>query len=278
MQLNLAMAVAVMLVALGTRAVAAEAALEPAASPLVWLTDLSQAKAQAKAEKKSILIFFHGSDWCPPCVLLQRQVIDSLDFARYARQSLVLVDVDFPEKSKQPDDLKQANLALKAKFNLSPQPGEGFPTLVLLNESGETVYQETGYSGGGPAEILSRLQRHASLPAAASTTAPGGFKNLTVEEFAPLTADKANVILDVRTPGEFEDGHLAGAVNLDVTAADFVRKAQALDKSPAYLVYCASGGRSATACSKLGRLGFARLSNLTGGFRAWTRAGKPVEK
>jgi protein disulfide-isomerase len=249
---------------------------EPSQSALTWLTDFQQAKAQAKAQGKSILLFFHGADWCPPCAQMQRQVINSPEFAQYARQSLVLVDVDFPEKSKQSDELKRANLALKAKFNLSPEWGEGFPTLVLLNQAGETVFQETGYAGGGPKEVLPELQRHvAPVP---STSASRGFKDLTVEEFATMTMNKTNVILDVRTPREFASGHLPGALNLDVSAADFKQKAVALDKSKTYLVHCASGMRSLTACNTLSRLGFSELYNLPGGFRAWARAGKPVEK
>jgi rhodanese-related sulfurtransferase len=243
---------------------------------LIWLSELEKAKAQAKEQRKSILLFFHGSDWCPPCAQMQRQVIDSPEFARYARQSLVLVDVDFPQKHTQSDALRRANIALKAKFNLSQEPGEGFPTLVLLNDAGETVFQETGYFGGGPAEVLPKLRRHtAPAPSAVKST---GFKNLTVDEFAQLTANKANVILDVRTAKEFESGHLPGALNLDFTAADFAEKAAALDRSKTYLVHCASGGRSVKACDALGHFGFSQLYNLPGGFRAWAKAGKPVEK
>jgi rhodanese-related sulfurtransferase len=236
---------------------------------------LQKAKAQAKAEGKSVLLFFHGSDWCPPCVQMQRQVIDSLEFAQFARQSLILVDVDFPEKSKQSDELKQSNLALKAKFNLSPELGEGFPTLVLLNESGETVFQETGYAGGGPAEVLPNLKRH-TTPAAAAAN-PAGYRNLTVEEFAQMTTNKSYIILDVRTADEYRAGHIAGALNLDVNAADFKQKAAALDRSKTYLVHCASDGRSVTACESLSRLDFPKLYNLLGGIRAWSKAGKPVE-
>ena len=69
---------------------------------------------------------------------------------------------------------------------------------------------------------------------------------------------------------------MPGAVNLDVTAADFESKAAALDKSKTYLVYCASGVRSVRACEQLARLKFPRLYNLPGGFRAWAKAGKPL--
>jgi phage shock protein E len=164
---------------------------------------------------------------------------------------------------------------LKAKFNLSQESGEGFPTIVLLNQAGETVFQETGYSGGGPAEVLAKLQRHTDTPASTNSV---GFKNVGVEEFARMTADKQNVILDVRTATEFNAGHLPGAVNLDVNAPDFPEKAASLDTSKTYLVHCASGVRSVKACEKLSRLNFPKLYNLVGGFKAWAKAGQPVEK
>ena len=241
-----------------------------------WLTDLPKALTQAKAEGKSILLFFHGSDWCPPCVEMQRQVFVSPEFVHYARHALILVDVDFPQKSKQTEELKQANLALKARFNLSREPGEGFPTIVLLNESGETVLQETGYTGGGPAEVLPKLQRHPGT--AAMLVATAAYKNLSVEEFASMTDDKKNVILDVRTPAEFQAGHIPGAVNLDLSTSDFQAKAALLDRSKVYLVHCASGIRSARACDMLKHLDFPNLYNLPAGFRAWSKAGHPIEK
>jgi rhodanese-related sulfurtransferase len=93
-----------------------------------------------------------------------------------------------------------------------------------------------------------------------------------------MAADKQNVILDVRTPAEFSAGHIPGAVNLDYNAPDFQAKAAALDKHRTYLVHCATGGRSVRACEKLNHLDFPNLYNLPGGFRAWVKAGQPVEK
>ena len=243
---------------------------------LTWLTDLPNALVRAKAEGKSVLLFFHGSDWCPPCVEMQNQVFASPEFVEYARRALILVDVDFPQKSAQSEELKQTNLALKARFNLSRDSTEGFPTIVLLDDAGETVFQETGYAGGGPAEVLPKLQRHPRASATPAVTA--AYKNLSVEEFARMADDKKNVILDVRTPEEFAAGHIPGAVNLDVSAPDFQEKAALLDRNKIYLVHCASGVRSARACEKLNQLDFPNLYNLPGGFRAWAKAGKPVEK
>ncbi len=243
------------------------------AAELTWLTDLSQAQAQAKAHKKSVLLFFHGSDWCPGCKEMEAQVFKSPQFADYAKQALVLVSVDFPQNTNsQSVALQKANQALKAKFNV----GENFPTIVLLDETGSTVLQETGYAGGGPAEVLPKLQRHAN--ALSPVAEVSGFKNLSVADFAKMAADKQNVILDVRTAKEFQAGHHAGAQNLDVTAPDFEQKAAALDKSKTYLVHCASGVRSERACKKMTQLDFPHLYNLPGGYKAWVAAGEPVEK
>ena len=234
------------------------------------------AQSRAKKEKKSVLVFFHGSDWCPPCVDMQRELFASPEFAQFARTNLILVDVDFRAKHKQEEALRRVNLALKAKFNLSPELTEGFPTIVLLDDEGHTVFQETGYAAGSSAEVLGRLQRHTGTGATVNRS--GAFQDLGVEEFAQMAADKHNVILDVRTPGEFNAGHIPGALNLDVNAADFQEKSAALDKNKVYLVHCASGIRSVRACQQLSRLEFPKLYNLPGGFKAWVKAGKPVEK
>lgn len=245
-------------------------------SGLVWLTDLPQAQARAKAEGKAVLLFFHGSDWCPPCVEMEREVFGSPQFAQFARKALCLVDVDFPSKRKQDEALRQANLGLRAKFNLSKEPDEDLPTVVLLNEEGHTVFQELGYATGSSEAVLARLQQHAK--SGAPTPPAGPFQDLSVDDFAKMAADKNNVILDVRTPGEFNAGHITGAVNLDVNGADFEQKAGSLDKSKVFLVHCASGVRSVRACEKLSQLKFPRLYNLPGGFKAWVKAGQPVEK
>ena len=103
-------------------------------------------------------------------------------------------------------------------------------------------------------------------------------KRVDVEEFDKLRANKANVVLDVRTEKEFKAGHIPGAVNVDVNSADFEKKIAALDKDKTYLVHCAAGVRSAKACQKLQGAGFKELYDLAPGFRGWEKAGKPVEK
>jgi len=116
------------------------------------------------------------------------------------------------------------------------------------------------------------------LPAADKPPVPPAVKNVGVEEFDKLRADKKNIVLDVRTPEEFAKGHIAGAINLDFNAPDFQKKVAELDKSKTYLVHCAGGVRSAKACTLMDKIAFTNIINLEPGFRAWEKAGKPVEK
>ena len=105
------------------------------------------------------------------------------------------------------------------------------------------------------------------------------YKNVGVDEFEKLTKQPGVVILDVRTPTEFRKGHLKDAVLIDFQQPkEFEEKVKALDKSKTYLIHCQVGGRSAKACAKFDTLGFATVYNLEGGFKAWEKAGKPVEK
>lgn len=116
---------------------------------------------------------------------------------------------------------------------------------------------------------------------AADPKAPAGqaVKNVGVEEFDKLRADKKNVVLDVRTAKEFASGHITGAVNIDWNGPDFEKQVAALEKSKTYLVHCAAGGRSAKACALMNdKLKFQHCYNLEGGMKAWEKAGKPVEK
>ena len=103
-------------------------------------------------------------------------------------------------------------------------------------------------------------------------------RNVKAEEFERLTKEPGTVVLDVRTPKEYADGHLKDAVLIDWNRKDFVDEVKKLDKGKTYLVYCAVGGRSAKACSKLDGLDFPKVVNLEGGIGAWKRAGKPIEK
>lgn len=104
------------------------------------------------------------------------------------------------------------------------------------------------------------------------------YEDVNVNGFAGLVADTSAVVLDVRTADEFNDGHIAGAVNVDVRQGDFLQKAKAVlptDKTIA--VYCRSGKRSANACSQLSAENY-KCVNLEGGILAWVDEKKPTVK
>ena len=113
-----------------------------------------------------------------------------------------------------------------------------------------------------------------AAPAAASAPALGA--ELDPAGFAAAMKRPGTVVLDVRTPAEFADGHLKNAVNIDVSAPDFATRVAALDKSEPYAVYCRSGNRSAAALEVMKGQGFTNAYHLAGGIGAWQSAGGEV--
>ena len=123
------------------------------AAESAWSTDLPAAQAQAKKDKKLVLVNFTGSDWCSWCKKLQKEVFTTKEFKDYAKEKLELVEIDFPNNKKQTDALKKANEALQAKYK-----AEGFPTIVVLNGEGKEVWRQVGYMPGGPGAWIAKLK------------------------------------------------------------------------------------------------------------------------
>ena len=119
-----------------------------------WFTDLPQAAAKAKAENKIVLVDFTGSDWCGWCIKFKKEVLDTPEFQTYAAKNVVLVELDYPHKKAQADDLKKANAALKAKYDV-----HGFPTLLVLDKAGKEIGRQVGYAKGGPAAFIAKLEK-----------------------------------------------------------------------------------------------------------------------
>jgi phage shock protein E len=105
-----------------------------------------------------------------------------------------------------------------------------------------------------------------------------GISTISVDDAAALTDDPPSdlVVLDVRTPEEFAEGHLDGAVLVDFYDADFAEQLAALDPDVPYLMYCRSGNRSGQALGVMEQLGFSSVADVGGGILAWTAAGLPV--
>lgn len=102
--------------------------------------------------------------------------------------------------------------------------------------------------------------------------------NVDVEEFQSLIAKKQGVVLDVRTPQEYNAGHLTDCTHMDFYSSDFSQQLDQLDKNKPVYVYCKVGGRSGKTMSMLKDKGFAEVYNLDGGYDAWSKAKMPVEK
>jgi len=117
-----------------------------------WLTSLPQALAQAQKENKIVLLDFTGSDWCGWCIKFKKEALDTPQFTDYAAKNVVLVELDFPNKKPQSDDLKKANKALGEKYKVS-----GYPTFVVLSKDGKEIGRQVGYSEGGPKAFIAKL-------------------------------------------------------------------------------------------------------------------------
>lgn len=132
----------------------------------------------------------------------------------------------------------------------------GLPIVLL------TLLMVTVGCGGGTEAVTDRAVIETISPAAASglvESAPAGL-----------------VVLDVRTPGEFAAGHLAGAVNLDIYAATFADDLAALDREAPYLLYCRTDNRSGQVREMMRSLGFREVHEIDGGIVNWAEAGLPV--
>lgn len=92
----------------------------------------------------------------------------------------------------------------------------------------------------------------------------------------PITLTAESVVIDVRTPEEYADGHLEGAVNIDVSAPDFDTAIDTLNRDGDYIVYCRSGNRSAQAVSRMTALGFTSITDAGGVDAASATTGLPL--
>ena len=94
---------------------------------------------------------------------------------------------------------------------------------------------------------------------------------------ARAAMDNGATVIDVRTPAEYESGNVEGALNIDVSAPDFVERVSELPKDDTYVVYCRSGNRSGQAAQMMRAMGFERAYNV-GGFDQLARAGAETER
>lgn len=123
------------------------------AAELEWTTSLPDAQQKAKAEGKLVMMDFTGSDWCPWCIKLNKEIFSQPEFVAYAQKNIVPVEIDFPNHKEQSAELKRTNEQLQQKYKI-----EGYPTVIVLDSTGKKV-GELGYQPGGPKPFIAALEK-----------------------------------------------------------------------------------------------------------------------
>ncbi|MEO8254661.1 MAG: thioredoxin family protein [Flavobacterium sp.] len=137
------------------------------AQELKWYTDVKEAITISNKEKKPLMLFFTGSDWCGWCIRLQNEVLKTAEFSKWAKESVILVELDYPRRTAQSEEIKKQNNELQQVFGI-----QGFPTVYFANASvkdGKTNFEglgSTGYVAGGPTAWLAVADQFVKKPVA----------------------------------------------------------------------------------------------------------------
>lgn len=123
---------------------------------LTWHTDMSKASDISIKENKPMFLFFTGSDWCGWCIRLQKEVFKTPEFIKWAKENVVLVELDFPRKNEQTDAVKMQNAQLQQQLQVRGYPTVWFVSAVKTDEGkvNLTALGSTGYVAGGPEKWL----------------------------------------------------------------------------------------------------------------------------
>jgi len=124
--------------------------------PSQWHVNMQEAMQLAQKEHRYILLNFSGSDWCGPCILFRKDVLDAPAFTTFADTTLVLVNADFPRMKKHQLSKEQQDQNDRLADQYNPQ-GK-FPLTLLLNANGKIIQQWEGNPSLTPAGFTARLQ------------------------------------------------------------------------------------------------------------------------
>ncbi|GAA4268264.1 thioredoxin family protein [Hyunsoonleella aestuarii] len=126
------------------------------AQKAIWHTDMTKASEIAINENKPVLMFFTGSDWCGWCKRLQREVLLTEDFEAWAKDNVVLMELDFPRRAPQEQSVKVQNYQLQQIFKVT-----GYPKIFFVNPEKKpdgkmnlNSLGSTGYVRGGTQKWL----------------------------------------------------------------------------------------------------------------------------
>lgn len=117
-----------------------------------WYEDFDGAAELAQSSSKYMFVNFTGSDWCPWCMKLRDEIFKTEEFQIYARDHLILVEVDFPRAKQQSQELAEKNQKLAGKYGV-----QGLPTILLISPQGDLA-ATTGYRRGGAIEYVDHLK------------------------------------------------------------------------------------------------------------------------
>ncbi|MBP6180980.1 thioredoxin family protein [Flavobacterium sp.] len=120
-----------------------------------WKTDFEVAKNEASIQNKTILLVFSGSDWCGPCIKLDRDIWQSAEFKEFAKNNLIMERADFPKKKQNQlvPELKKKNQDLAEKYNKDGL----FPLVVILDKNGK-ILGKTGFKNVSPQEYSTLIK------------------------------------------------------------------------------------------------------------------------
>ncbi|WP_417856891.1 thioredoxin family protein [Xanthomarina gelatinilytica] len=119
-----------------------------------WQTNFDEVKKQAQASNKNIILVFSGSDWCAPCIKLDKEIFKSNEFISYSNEHFILLKADFPRKKQNTLTAEQQehNRQLAKTYNKNGY----FPFVVTLSPAGKVLGQ-MGYEKISPTEYIHKL-------------------------------------------------------------------------------------------------------------------------
>lgn len=118
-----------------------------------WEDSYEKGLQQAKTEKKIALVDFTGSDWCSWCMKLDKEVFSQAKFKEYAKQNLVLIEVDFPQIKPLPRPKQKKHDELAKQYEIT-----GYPSVIVLDADGKKL-GKLGYMPGGPEAFIAAIEK-----------------------------------------------------------------------------------------------------------------------
>ena len=118
-----------------------------------WLESYEEAVQLSKQTGKPILADFTGSNWCPPCMKLKKEIFETPTFKSWAAENVILLELDFPRPNLQADWIKKQNYELSGRYKII-----SYPTVLILDSEGRKQ-EEFGYMRGGPERWISVVNK-----------------------------------------------------------------------------------------------------------------------